>query len=191
MTPTVIWWLQKLDVLHFICTVSVKPAKRKEWPSTLRLEARLMMDRWRSLFLCAGVNSGREAALSTAADKNMKRKKKKKSQWGKIKPSSVLVSLRWGSNIHTKSRHNLLLWSVILHKDMQVSVELFKQSWNKVGKEDGLERLCLLLPCSPSDRTLTLRDSSSDSSSKGSTIQLCESKCAHCRHDLKRNNTVK
>lgn len=37
--------------------------------STLRLDARLMMDRWRSLFLCAGVNSGREAALSMAADK--------------------------------------------------------------------------------------------------------------------------
>lgn len=34
---------------------------------TLRLEAKLMIDRWRSLFLCAGVNSGREAALSTAA----------------------------------------------------------------------------------------------------------------------------
>lgn len=35
-----------------------------------------MMDRWRSLFLCAGVNSGREAALSTAADRNIRRKKK-------------------------------------------------------------------------------------------------------------------
>ena len=39
---------------------------------TLRLEAKLMMDRWRSLFLCAGVSSGREAALSTAADKTIK-----------------------------------------------------------------------------------------------------------------------
>lgn len=37
-----------------------------------------MMDRWRSLFLCAGVNSGREPALSTAADnKRIKRENEK------------------------------------------------------------------------------------------------------------------
>lgn len=36
-----------------------------------------MMDRWRSLFLCAGVNSGSEAALSTVADKDMKSCKRK------------------------------------------------------------------------------------------------------------------
>lgn len=40
-----------------------------------------MMDRWRSLFRCAGVNSGREAARSTSADKHQFNKKK--SHWEK------------------------------------------------------------------------------------------------------------
>lgn len=48
--------------LHFC----VKTGRQKKI-QTLTLEAKLMIDRWRSLFLCAGVNSGREAALSTAA----------------------------------------------------------------------------------------------------------------------------
>lgn len=38
--------------------------KMKDGSGTLRLEARLMMDRCRSLFLCAGVNSGSVAARS-------------------------------------------------------------------------------------------------------------------------------
>lgn len=41
------------------------------YPSTLRLDARLMMERWRSLFLCAGVSSGSVAALSTPTKTNI------------------------------------------------------------------------------------------------------------------------
>lgn len=60
----------------------------------------------------------------------------------------------------------------MLQADTQVSAELFRQSENKVGPGD-----CLLLPCSPGDRTRSPGDSSADSSSKGSTTQLYESKC--------------
>lgn len=67
LLPNVVMFKHNITVhLHFFCE------KRKGGTGTLRLDARLMMDRWRSLFLCAGVNSGREAALSTAAERNVK-----------------------------------------------------------------------------------------------------------------------
>lgn len=74
------------------CECNVRDLQRVESePVTLRLDARLMMDRWRSLFRCAGVNSGREAALSAAADTHQlkKRKKKKEINTGKNMPEQV------------------------------------------------------------------------------------------------------
>lgn len=80
----------------------------------------------------------------------------------------------------------------MLHSDTKVSVELFKQPENRVGGGSGSPAtVCLLLPRSPGDRTHTLRDGSSDSSSKGSTTQLCESKCAPSRRDSKGKGTIK
>lgn len=50
------WWCPLLQVLYKL--------NRMEQDRTFRLEARLMIDRWRSLFFWGGVNSGSEAALS-------------------------------------------------------------------------------------------------------------------------------
>lgn len=57
--------------IRFICHFEDNNVSCFIWEKkqTLRLEAKLMIDRWRSLFLCAGVNSGREAALSAARKK--------------------------------------------------------------------------------------------------------------------------
>lgn len=54
-------------------TVHLNVFVKTEKEQTLRLEAKLMIERWRSLFLCAGVNSGREAALSAGARNRMRK----------------------------------------------------------------------------------------------------------------------
>lgn len=53
-----------LIIRELIKNSANKPSVENRWITTFRLEARLMIDRWRSLFFWAGVSSGSEAALS-------------------------------------------------------------------------------------------------------------------------------
>lgn len=137
--------------------------------------------------LCGGQLGKRGCSLYSSRQEHKKKKKNHKGE--NIPEQSVSVTL-----LRVKQSPVIVALLITLKRNItlrQAGECGAVLAVRKQGREEvGLQRLCLLLPCSPGDRTHTLRGSSSDSSSKGSTTQLCESKCAPCRRDSKGNNKV-
>lgn len=125
------------------------------YASTFRLDARLMMERWRSLFLWAGVSSGREAALSTQTKPNI--------NYTQISTKYTRV-LIWVS-LSVLTRHIVFFFFKWGCRHAEDGGCLF--SHRSVWKDSACSHCGSWSPV-PQVTALSLWDSSSDSSSKAS-----------------------